>query len=231
MMNPMRILVRLVLIWKFREIISRCCATLSAIGCTEYMQHTVWSIYMQHTVKDIYMLHTVKTYTRYTLSKTCTCYTLSKTCTYYIYMQYAVWYIYMQDTRPRFDRRHVRTSTMRSLEESTARRFVVLHTATHGNILQHTATSCNRAWRGAIWDTRHGTASHCNTLQHIATRFDRWQTHISTAGFLIESTARRYLGYESLQHTAKHCNSLHHTATQFTSTSRSLEESTARRWW
>ena len=30
----MRILVRLVLNWKFLEIISRCCATLSAIGCT-----------------------------------------------------------------------------------------------------------------------------------------------------------------------------------------------------
>ena len=29
----MRILVRLVLDWKFLEIISRCCATLSAIGC------------------------------------------------------------------------------------------------------------------------------------------------------------------------------------------------------
>jgi len=35
MMNPMRILVRLVLNWKFLEIISRCCATLSAIGCSE----------------------------------------------------------------------------------------------------------------------------------------------------------------------------------------------------
>ena len=33
MMNPMRILVRLVLNWKFLELISRCCATLSAIGC------------------------------------------------------------------------------------------------------------------------------------------------------------------------------------------------------
>jgi len=30
---PMRILVRLVLNWKFLETISRCCATLSAIGC------------------------------------------------------------------------------------------------------------------------------------------------------------------------------------------------------
>jgi len=35
MMNPMRILVRLVLNWKFLEIISICCATLSAIGCTK----------------------------------------------------------------------------------------------------------------------------------------------------------------------------------------------------
>jgi len=34
MMNPVRILVRLVLNRKFLEIISRCCATLSAIGCT-----------------------------------------------------------------------------------------------------------------------------------------------------------------------------------------------------
>jgi len=33
MMNPMRILVHLVLNWKFLEIISRYCATLSAIGC------------------------------------------------------------------------------------------------------------------------------------------------------------------------------------------------------
>ena len=33
-MNPMRILIRLVLNRKFLEIISRCCATLSAIGCT-----------------------------------------------------------------------------------------------------------------------------------------------------------------------------------------------------
>jgi len=33
MKNPMRILVRLVLNWKFVEIISRFCATLSAIGC------------------------------------------------------------------------------------------------------------------------------------------------------------------------------------------------------
>jgi len=32
MMNPMRILIRLVLNSKFLEIISRCCATLSAIG-------------------------------------------------------------------------------------------------------------------------------------------------------------------------------------------------------
>ena len=34
MINPMRILVRLVLDRKFLKIISRCCATLSAIGCT-----------------------------------------------------------------------------------------------------------------------------------------------------------------------------------------------------
>jgi len=34
MMNPMRILVRLVLNRKFLEIISRCCATLSTIGCS-----------------------------------------------------------------------------------------------------------------------------------------------------------------------------------------------------
>ena len=31
--SPMRILVRLVLNWKFIEIISRCCATLTAMGC------------------------------------------------------------------------------------------------------------------------------------------------------------------------------------------------------
>jgi len=36
MMNPMRILVRLVLNWGFLEIISRCCATLSAIGCNVF---------------------------------------------------------------------------------------------------------------------------------------------------------------------------------------------------
>jgi len=39
MMNPMRILVRLVLNWKFLEIISRCCATLSAIGCMYARTH------------------------------------------------------------------------------------------------------------------------------------------------------------------------------------------------
>jgi len=33
MMNPMRILVHLVPDWKFLEIISRCCTTLSEIGC------------------------------------------------------------------------------------------------------------------------------------------------------------------------------------------------------
>jgi len=46
MMNPMRILVRLVLNWKFLEIISRCCATLSAIGCNSCICET-WLMHIR----------------------------------------------------------------------------------------------------------------------------------------------------------------------------------------
>ena len=42
MINPMRILVRLVLNRKFLEIISRCCATPSAIGCTIDLFVQMW---------------------------------------------------------------------------------------------------------------------------------------------------------------------------------------------
>jgi len=56
MINPMRILVRLVLNRKFLEIISRFCATLSAIGCTsvwamshifrcDFVDRWVWSVW------------------------------------------------------------------------------------------------------------------------------------------------------------------------------------------
>jgi len=41
MMNPMRILVRLVLNWKFLERISRCCATLSAMDCSCDITHSL----------------------------------------------------------------------------------------------------------------------------------------------------------------------------------------------
>ena len=194
MMNPMRILVRLVLNWKFLEIISRCCATLSAIGCA----------YTCNTLSGPYTCNT--------LSDTCTCNTLSNTYTCYIYMQHTVWYIYMQHTAPRFDRRLAHTSTVRSLEESTTRCFVVLHTATHGNILQHPATEHGEALYGTPAMPPQATATHCNTLQHDLTggrstsqRRDFWKR------------ARRDAMWDMspcniLQSTATHCNTLQHNS-------------------
>jgi len=50
MMNPMRILVRLVMNWKFLEIISRFCATLSAIcDGTNYKSHENPTTYVRRT--------------------------------------------------------------------------------------------------------------------------------------------------------------------------------------
>jgi len=61
-------------------------------------------------------------------------------------------------------------------------------TATHCNILQHTATRCKTLHYALHCNTLQHTATHCNTLQHTA-------THCNT-----------------LQHTATHCNTLLHTA-------------------
>jgi len=56
MINLMRILVRLVLNWKFLEIISRFCATLSAIGCT----YTYIYVYVYtYTYICIHYIHVV----------------------------------------------------------------------------------------------------------------------------------------------------------------------------
>jgi len=53
MMNPMRILVRLVQNWKIWEITSRCCATLSAIGCTLHWLADTWDMKSSHTSSPV----------------------------------------------------------------------------------------------------------------------------------------------------------------------------------
>ena len=69
-------------------------------------------------------------------------------------------------------------------------------TATHCDILQHTAT------RATHRDALRPTATHCNTLHYIALHCNTLHhtaTHCST------------LHCSTLQHTATHCNTLQHT--------------------
>jgi len=63
MMNPMRILVQLVLNWKFWEVISRCGATLSAIGCICIYTYICICIYIcTSTLRHKYVyIHTTTT--------------------------------------------------------------------------------------------------------------------------------------------------------------------------
>ena len=78
---------------------------------------------------------------------------------------------------------------------------VVLHTITHCNTLQHTATHTLIVEGKVVLHT----ATHCSTLQHTATHT------LTLEGKVVQHTATRC---NTLQHAATRCNTLQHTATR-----------------
>jgi len=88
------------------------------------------------------------------------------------------------------------------LSESYVPRYICINTM-HGNTLQHTATS----------------ATHCNILQHTATRCNTLQhtelllhDRLVQMTFLILMSAGIYVFNNALQHIATNCNTLQDTA-------------------
>jgi len=100
---------------------------------------------------------------------------------------------------------------------------VSLHTATHCNTLQHTATHgyCATPQSSLDWfkadlsarpDLIHRKiphSAHCNTLKHTGTRCNRLQQTATDCNRLQQTASH----CNTLQHTATHCSTLQHTAT------------------
>jgi len=91
-----------------------------------------------------------------------------------------------------------------------------LHTTTHCNTLQHTAThkcyatACVRR-RG--WKTRSQNATtHCSILQHIAIHCNTLQ-HTTTHKYYATTCVRRRGWKTRSQNATTHCDTLQHTAT------------------
>jgi len=107
--------------------------------------------------------------------------------------------------------------------------YVIKHTATHFNTLQHATTHPD-------WGRKRKNANpfrnrilcntlHCNTLQHTATQCNKLNTAQQTwsgvekermlLGFVTEHPTSNYTATHcnTLQHTATHCNILQHAAT------------------
>ena len=93
-------------------------------------------------------------------------------------------------------------------------------TATHCNMLQHTAIRC-MTLQSMVRDddvplpkTR-PSKLHCNTLQHVATRYNALQHTIFDDDVLLPKTKSSKPLCNTLQHTATHCNTLQHTAPHY----------------
>jgi len=161
MMNPMRILVLLVLNWKFLEIISRWCATLSAIGCTISMSWIDTRCVLQWVAVCCSVLQWVAVccsfhYVRSLWADVCTI-TMS-------------WCELMSVTL------HHTATHSNTLQHTTTHCNTLQHTATHCNTLQHTISMswCTYDHYDLMWaDVYTITMSWCvctiTTMQHTAT--------------------------------------------------------------
>jgi hypothetical protein len=192
MMNLMRILVRLVLNWKFLEIISRFFATLSAVGCI-FPFRCVTFLYVGHVNFSIKGPH--HCFRAYHEGQTTTTHNNR-----------------LQQTATDCNRlQHVENFCV-TPDNSTVSRLILWRewlqqTATDCNTLQHTATHCNTLQMCTYQKVCISRHTHCNTLQHTATRCNTLQRTATVYTFEIWIQ----LSY-SLQHTATHCSTQQHTA-------------------
>ena len=122
-------------------------------------------------------------------------------------------------------RKHSRADFRESTTESSVYCFVLQHTATHCNTLQHTQFFFFKMTRqctsGAPTCCSPCSTLCCSTLQHTGTYcntqtfFFEWIGAVNLGRLHLAPYAPRCVAAHcnTLQHTATHCNTLQHTAT------------------
>jgi len=108
---------------------------------------------------------------------------------------------------------------MHTATHCNALQHTASHTAAHCTALQHTAThnSHNTHFVASSTSTPAHTATHCNTLQHTATHCTALHHAAPHCTALQHTTHTSWQAHHrllnTLQHTATHCNTLQQTAT------------------
>ena len=216
MINPMRILVRLVQNWKFSEIISRFCATLSAIGCTSlHTDHLVFNL------TEIYPYPYPYTY-------------LCTNMFVFVYMQsrllahlyiLIIWFSILQRCRPGEVGpacSKCAAGTYSDVEVSNCNNTATTlqHTAMHCNSLHYTATHCIKVCPWHLFGSwgrtlqQHSCCAHtCKTLNTLhrslmRARTRMWRSYIASLCNTLQHTATYC---STLQQDVAHCSTLQHT--------------------
>ena len=158
MKNPMRILVRLVLNWKCLERISRCCASLPALGCT-YVYDIYLSCLFIYRSLLIFIYRSLLTYLYvwhiFVVPRGRLGHIRAR-----IYVTRGP-HIWKKNPKPNGPSREADCRLKSNLSRNSPSRE-----ERESNILQHTATHCNTL-QHAVWNyiTLRWTATGCNTPQ------------------------------------------------------------------